>query len=704
MTYSKHELQIDGMHCTSCAKTIERVLIDLGAKDIEVNFAASTARFDLPISCSSDLVSSKLNSAGFFVRSPSKITKNELSKEELLLIPCLILTLPLMGHMFLDWHLLHDPYVQLGLTTPVFLIGIYYFGGSAIRSLRAGVANMNLLIIIGSIAAFVYSLIGTIGQLGSNFQFYETAATIITAVLIGNVIEKRAVKKTASSLDELAKLAPEKATKVNTTGDGNEELVLVAAKDLQPGDLIQINEGDSIPGDCRILSGTALVDESMLTGESIPRQRTQGEDLVGGTVNLKGSIRAQITKVGSESVLAQIIEMVKGAWGSKPDLQRIGDKVSSIFVPCVIVVALLTFAISIMIGVPFSDSLLRTIAVLVVACPCAMGLATPTAVMVGLGNAARSGILVRGGRTLETLAGVNKVVFDKTGTLTTNDLLVRDVITAGITEQEAKGIIKGLETASSHPIAKALRSSWSEVPPTVIVENYEVKGIGVIGKLSDGRSVTLKANGDLEHEKFQDCDLVLSVNNESVAGVTLTGQTRTGAARAIQELLAQKIKVAVASGDSKNKVEEAAKELGITERFWRQKPNDKQELVARFQQSGDRVAFVGDGINDAPVIAQADVGLSLTDSSKIAIQTAQVIILGNDLNQVSRSIAIGKHTVKTIKQNLFWAFFYNILMIPLAATGHLTPTIAAFSMIFSDVIVIGNSLRGRSRKMATPPH
>jgi Cu+-exporting ATPase len=456
-TAAKITLNVEGMDCSSCALGITKSLTKLGLKDVNVNFATGEAVFKEDKAIEHTSVVSTIEGLGYKVIDSRKeeTGKREWTKVEKLFYFSLLFTVPLFLHMFLPFHFLHNPLVQLGLSIPVVVVGMYHFGKSALGSLRSGVPNMDVLITIGAGSAFVYSLAGTILYYGSpdvsNFLFYETAATIITLVLLGNVIEHRSVKQTTTAIKELSALQEGKA-KLVVIKDGKEEIEETNIENIIKFDVVVVNTGDRIPVDGEVVSGNASVDESMLTGESIPAEKTIGDAVTGGTILVNGNIRVRAKKVGKETVLAHIIELVKNAQNTKPSIQKLGDKVSAVFVPAVVGIAVLTFVISYFAaGLTLQSSLMHSIAVLVISCPCAMGLATPTAVMAGLGRAAKRGILIKGGQTLEEFAQVEKVVFDKTGTLTTGKFSIRKIVSYnGTEEQKIIDLLYALEKGILH--------------------------------------------------------------------------------------------------------------------------------------------------------------------------------------------------------------------------------------------------------------
>lgn len=684
------------MHCNNCALSVHRALEKKGLQDVFVNYATDEVKFHADNTITLDEVVKEIENLGYKVSlSESPLQEKWFEKVENRFLFSLLFTIPLFLHMFIGWHWLHNPYVQLVLCIPVFVLGCIHFGKSAFYSLRSGIPNMDVLIFVGSSSAFVYSLIGTVFQLGPNYMFYETTAVIITLVLLGNVFEKRAVTQTTSAVSDLMKIQKTKAVRLV---NGTEETI--DAKDVLPGDTLIVNSGDKIPVDGDIIWGSASVNESMITGESVPVEKNKYDPVIGGTILENGSIRISATKVGSKSTLSQIIELMKSAQAAKPPIQRLGDKVASIFVPAVISIALITFILGhFVFDLTFQRALMNAIAVLVISCPCAMGLATPTAVMVGLGRAAKKGILIKGGDTIEEMADLKYMVFDKTGTLTTGDFGIREFKTFGIEERHAAAIIVGLENYSNHPIARSLKKGLSGRAslfniPIIFPKVNEEKGIGLRAIDSEGNTYQLGSRTILDSAATEalDADIYLLKNGTLIAALTIEDELKPGAEALIADLETKNIIPVLLSGDRREKCEALGAKIGITEIYAEQLPQQKLDIIDKLK-AGGTTAMVGDGINDAPALTTAHVGISLGDASQVAIQSAKVVLLNSDLKSVSELIRIGHHTLLTIKQNLFWAFFYNVFAIPLAAMGFLGPMLAAVAMAASDVIVIGNSLR-----------
>ncbi len=694
---SEHiELNVKGMTCTNCALGIQKYLEKEGMEGIFVDFSNGEVIFDLQESKRLDPIVKGIRKLGYEVETASDhAPESGFSLVEKRFAFSALFTLPLLLHMVSSWHWLHHPYVQLTLATPVFLVGLWHFGQSAISSLRAGVPNMDVLIVIGSIAAFGYSLYGTLLALGPDFLFYETAASIITLVLLGNVMEHRAVQRTTTAMRELSALQPQIANRIV---DGR--VTTIPVNQVLTGDVLQVNQGDRIPVDGRIEEGQGAVDSSMISGESLPEDKNPGDAVIGGTVLVTGQLKISATAAAKGGTLSKIIEMVKRAQADKPSIQQLADKISAIFVPVVLVISLLTFLLSwLVFDIGLSASIIHSVAVLVIACPCAMGLATPTAVVVGLGRASKMGILVKGGRTLETFAKVKQIVFDKTGTLTTGKLVIQRLDLHGMTQSEAESVIFAMENHSSHPIAKAMQTAFAHAEPLPLTGVRETKGLGLSGEDAHGNMYQLGSfrlvqgqTEDLSH------DLYLLKNQEIVATIDLEDEIRPGATALMDFLRQEGIKAIMLTGDRREKALAVAAKLGISDVRYEQLPDEKLAHIEALSAES-LTAMVGDGINDAPALAKASVGISLGDATQVAIQSAEVVLLSGHLHSLSELYLLSKQTLLTIKQNLFWAFFYNTLAIPLAAFGYLRPIIGAATMAISDVIVIGNSLRLKVKRL-----
>ncbi|MBL0102729.1 MAG: cation-translocating P-type ATPase [Bacteroidetes bacterium] len=704
-------LNVEGMDCANCAMTITRTLQKSGYKEVNVNFATGEVLFDIVESVAVTKAVGAIEQLGYHVTARSDAQQGSIPNDqpshsqmmEWKFLFSLVFTIPLLAHMFLPFPILHQAWFQLAICSPVMALGVWHFGKSAFYSIRAGVPNMDVLIIIGSSSAFIYSSMQMYAGDAHPILFFETAATIITLVLMGNLIEHRSVKQTTTSIGELSKLQVKKAKKIITDGS-TETIVEINTDELVKDDLVQINSGDRVPADGIILSGTVLIDESMITGESLPVTKTNGDAVTGGTLLEDGTARVTILKNTKDSALSKIIELVKMAQHDKPAIQRLGDRISAIFVPVVVSISILTFFVSHFgFDIPTYKAVLNSIAVLVISCPCAMGLATPTAVMAGIGRAAKNGILIRGGSTLEQLASVKTIVFDKTGTLTTGHFKIKAIQIIDGNEDEIKRILYSAEIHSSHPIAKSICKELRSFESQKIVwkDVHEDKGIGINVTANDG---TLYSIGSFQMVRHFYTDHSHSIyvlrNNKLIATVDLQDEIKPGTQEMISTLKKAGMNVVMVSGDRKANAEHIAAICGIDTVFSEQLPSQKSAILQKLS-SEKPTAMIGDGINDAPALAMATVRISISNATDVAIQSSQVILLDrNDLTVLLKAIQISKLTYSTIKQNLFWAFCYNVIAIPIAAAGYLNPMIGALSMAFSDVIVIGNSLRLKTRRIS----
>ena len=551
---------------------------------------------------------------------------------------------------------------------------------------------MDVLIFMGSASAFIYSLYGTISFYGTSlahhYLFYETSAGIITLVLLGNYLEERAVKKTTSALKSLQKLQVDKATLVLM----NEQTKEIETLLIKPGDILLIKEGEKIPTDGIIIEGSGTIDESLLTGESEPIEKTKNNLAIAGAILVKGLLKIRAQATIQNNTISKIHSLIKDAQLKQPQIQRIGDRVSAIFVPVVISIALFTFIAGWQYAdLSFQKALISSIAVLVISCPCAMGLATPTAIMVGVGKAAKNGALIKGGDTLEKIAVAKTVIFDKTGTLTNGSFIINKMVVHQETKDKAQSIIKSLEINSSHPIARSLVDQWDNAVITGLNNVKETKGVGMEGFDKNNDQWSFGSAHHL-HSKSK-ADLVLLKNEKLLAELWLEDELKPNAKELVSWLNENNYKVILLSGDKNSKCQTIANQLGIENYFGEKMPDEKLAFIKEINQK-EQVIMIGDGINDAPSLTLANVGISFGNATDISQNAADVVILeSNDLQKIKDLIEVGKLTLATIKQNLFWALFYNVVAIPIAALGFLSPIIAAGSMAFSDLIVIGNSIR-----------
>lgn len=703
-------LLVEGMDCSNCAMGITKSLQKKGMEQVHVDFATGEANFNLPASSQLKTAIDTIQELGYKVvdqkYQEDKAGKlSPIEKRFLLTLPftlVLFLSHMLLPHTF--W--INQPFVQLILCIPVFITGLLQFGKSAFGSLKAGVPNMDVLIFIGSTAAFVYSIMAMYLYAGSHevhkFLFFETCATIICLVLLGNVLEHRSVKQTTSAIKDLSSMQVQTAKMVGLQF-GKETITEVEYKDIHQGALLQVNSGDKVPVDGEIYSGEASINESMITGESVPVDKTPGSKVIGGTIVLNGNFRMRAEAVGKDTVLSRIIELVKKAQQDKPAIQKLGDKISAIFVPVVLAISILTFLVAVFgFHLEVKQALMNSIAVLVISCPCAMGLATPTAVMVGIGRAAKKGILIKGGSTLEALAGVKTMVFDKTGTLSTGQLKIKKIdLYENAQLDEVRSILFQLENHSSHPIAQSIVTELKGHVKEIRLNNIqEEQGSGMSAQTENGEQLYLGSYQRLSKYIHQNSHSIYLVKADKlIAAVELQDEMKSGVDGCIRQLEQNGVQTILLSGDSQEKVSGFAAQAGITRFFAEQHPEQKLAKIKELNNL-QPTAMVGDGVNDAPALAEATVGISLGSATQVAIGSAQVVLLKPDNSQlIVDAYLISKHTLITIKQNLFWAFAYNVVAIPLAAFGMLNPMIGALSMAFSDVIVIGNSIRLKSKKL-----
>jgi Cu+-exporting ATPase len=697
--------KVKGMTCSNCALSVSKYLEKEGMLNVKVNPIDGDVHFDAASFDEKKQASltKGIAALGYSVVEENLVVseqKEPMNKHLRYTLICLPFTLVLMLHMIpgLHIHWLMNPWVQLVLSLPVYLIGMSYFGRSAWRSIRSGVPNMNVLIALGATAAFVYSLIGTFLQSPSDYLFYETSATIITLVFFGYYLEDRSIQSTQKELNKLVKTQRVMANMIAYDDKHQEQIFPIENQYLKSGDLILIKNGEQVPADAKILWGEGTVDESIITGESLPVAKKAKDMLIGGSLLTGGTIKAQVTAAADQSVLANIINLVKKAQGDKPPVQRLADRISAIFIPAVLAIALATFLINwyLLSGGSdnaLRDALMRSIAVLVIACPCAMGLATPAAIAVGLGRAARSGILFRNAKSLEAFKDIRQVVFDKTGTLTTGQFTLKEFKAIGVEEEEFKRIISSVERYSNHPIAQSIYRQWKTNDPIRWNSIEEIKGKGMHGISKEGDEYWAGSYVVAQHLTNEEEHAVYLVRNNQLLGwIDIADEIRPEAREVIQYLHQKGVGTILLSGDRKPKTEALAKELGIQNVYAEKTPEEKLRIIEELNSNAP-TAMVGDGINDAPALAKASIGISLSDASQVAMQTADIVLMKNGLSQLPTALGLGKHTLLTIKQNLFWAFAYNIVAIPVAAVGLLTPTFGALVMGLSDVVLAANSVR-----------
>ena len=705
--------KIEGMSCSTCALTIGKYLEKKGGQNIKVSLASGDVSFDSPGELDRQQLQKGIHDLGYSVvkeEAPdTKAVRRPLNRHLRYFLFCLPFTVLLMLPMapgMAGLHWLMSSWVQFVLCLPVFITGMLFFGRSAIKSLFNGLPNMNVLIAIGAAAAFVYSLVGSIEGLGPDYLFYETTAAIITIVFLGYYIEDASIQATQRSLNSLAASQKVMATMIAFDDQHQEVLFPVENTQLRSGDLILIRSGEQVPADCKILWGEGGADESILTGESLPVDKVAKDTLIGGSLLVSGSVKAQVTAAIGDSVMAGIVRLVREAQGEKPPMQQLADRISAVFVPVVIGLAVITFLGNYLYLHQAPPALMRSIAVLVIACPCAMGLATPAAIAVGLGRAARSGILFRNARHLEAFRNIRQVIFDKTGTLTTGDFSISrwqalpDAATAdntrpetALTDDQFREIAFSLEKYSNHPIAKGIAGEWKQKKSIPWQKIEEVKGLGMKAQTKSGDIYWAGSHKVAAALTTDDTHNVYIIRNDRLLGwIDVQDTLRPEAASVVQWLHGKGIRTVLLSGDRRQPCMQLAARLGIAEVLAEQTPEQKLQQVSRLNSEMPS-AMVGDGINDAPAIARATIGLSMSDASHLAVQTADVVLMNQGLRHLPAALQLGRQTFATIRSNLFWAFFYNVIAIPVAAFGWLTPAVAALAMGFSDVVLVVNSLR-----------
>lgn len=726
---------ISGMTCAACANRIEKGLNKLpGVSQASVNFAMETASVSFsPSEISVDDMQGKVKQLGYAaaLKAEEKKTQEHRSKEarkhKLTLLLSAILSLPLLwsmvGHFsFTTWiyvpDLFMNPWFQLVLATPVqFYVGAPFYRG-AYKALRNGGANMDVLISLGTSAAYFYSIYLTIqwSMAGASAHhgpslYFETSAVLITLVVMGKLFETLAKGRTSEAIKSLMGLQAKTALIIR---DGEERSV--AIEEVLKGDIVIVKPGEKIPVDGQVLEGSSAVDESMLTGESIPVTKNAGDHVIGATINKNGLLRITATKVGKDTALAQIIKVVEDAQGSKAPIQRVADVISGIFVPIVVGIAVVAFVVWYFFVTPgdFGGSLEKAIAILVIACPCALGLATPTSIMAGSGRAAELGVLFKGGEHLEGTHRIDTVVLDKTGTVTKGKPELTDVVTAW-KEDELLRLVGSAEKSSEHPLAEAIvagaeergiklasTQSFEAIPGFGIkatVDNQEV----IVGTRRLMDRCQIDAQGALDTmtslENEGKTAMLVAVDGQYAGVVAVADTIKESSPAAIARLKDMGIEVVMITGDNERTAKAIAAKVGIDHVLAEVLPEGKAEEVKKLQASGKKVAMVGDGINDAPALATADVGMAVGTGTDVAMEAADVTLMRGDLSSIPDAIMMSRKTMANIKQNLFWALGYNTLGIPIAAIGLLAPWVAGAAMALSSVSVVLNALRLQRMKI-----
>jgi Cu+-exporting ATPase len=724
---------VTGMTCATCALRIEKGLKNVaGVSQASVNLATERATveydpgviedgrferlirdlgYDAVIEASHDTDSGALSDS---TDKEKELRQREIRKLRLSFIVSAILSFPLLAAMFAGMFriealmFLHNPVVQLALATPVqFVIG-YRFYKHAFKSIRSGSPSMDVLVALGTSAAYLYSIYnGFFRSLpaGQNPALYfEASAIIITLVLLGKLLEAAAKGRTSEAIKRLIGLQPKTARVLK---DGEEIDIPIA--ELEVGQAVLVRPGERIPVDGEILEGSSAVDESMITGESIPVEKTKGDTVIGAAINTYGAFTFKATKVGRDTILAQIIRVVEEAQGSKAPIQRLADRVAGIFVPAVLGVAAVTFLIWLLAAGDLTMGLISAVAVLVIACPCAMGLATPTAIMVGTGKGAENGVLIRSGESLELAHKLDAIVFDKTGTITLGEPSLTDIVSLnGWSRIDLLRLAGAAEKNSEHPlgiaIAEAARRELDQIGEAhdfqaapgkgvrAVIDDHTVL-VGTRGFLSEAglslaavedRIATLEAEGKTV--------MLLSVDGEVQGLLAVADRVKDGSRTAVKTLKAMGLEVYMITGDNRKTAEAIGREVGVDQIMAEVLPERKAQAVEQIRKQGKIVAMVGDGINDAPALVTADIGMAMGTGTDIAMESADITLMNGDLMSVAAAIQLSQRTMRKIKQNLFWAFFYNTIGIPIAAFGMLNPIIAGAAMAFSSVSVVSNSL------------
>lgn len=728
----KMDLDVFGMTCAACSTRIEKVLNKMeGMVSANVNLATESAAVEFNSALlSADEIIAKIQNLGYDAKEKVQREVKAQQKEEEInakkrkLYISILLSLPLLytmiGHAPWDTglpmpHLLMNPWFQLLLATPVqFWIGWQFYVG-AYKSLKNKSANMDVLVALGTSAAYFYSLAEAIKTIGNQgympHLYFETSAVLITLILVGKLFEALAKGRTTEAISKLLSLQAKEATVIR---DGEE--VKIPIEEVKVNDTIIVKPGEKIPVDGKVLSGQSAVDEAMITGESIPVEKAPGDHMIGATINKNGTLTMTATKVGKDTALAGIIKVVEDAQGSKAPIQRVADQISGIFVPIVVAIAVVTFLVWYFLVTPgdFASALETAIAVLVIACPCALGLATPTSIMVGTGKGAENGILFKGGEHLEATHKIDAIVLDKTGTITKGKPSVTDIYVFGDEEKVLKYLVSA-EKASEHPLAEAIveygNSQNVEILP--MEEFSAIPGHGIEASINGekvfvGTRKLMKKEGidyagyeqRLEKLETEGKTAMMIAINDKVNGIVAVADTVKDTARiAIEELKSLGIEVYMLTGDNTRTAKAIAAQVGVDNVIAEVLPEEKANHVKELQLKGKKVAMVGDGINDAPALAVADIGIAIGTGTDVAIEAADVTILGGELTLIPKAISLSKKTMKNIRQNLFWALAYNSAGIPVAALGLLAPWLAGAAMAFSSVSVVTNSLRLKRIKL-----
>lgn len=705
----KTSFPIVGMHCASCARNIERGLLKTtGVTAAAVNYGSEQATIEFDENkCSISDLGQAVEGLGYkaIIEQQGAKTAEEIKEEEKAkelkqlqtkVAVSAILSIAIVLGSFPEWFGIRmGPYILFLLATPVQFWAGKVFYQSTWSALKNRSANMDTLIAVGTSAAYGYSLLSLLGP--SAVTYFDTAAVIITLILLGRLLEAKAKAHTNDAIKKLLGLAPKTARVVRGQGSGTRE-VDVPIEEVKVGDTIRVRPGEKIPVDGKIVEGESSIDQSMVTGESIPVDKVAGDQVIGATINRTGTFLFLATKVGKDTVLSQIVEMVAAAQSSRAPIQRLVDVISSYFVPVVLMLAVATFVVWYDIGPSadgFGQALTYMIAVLIIACPCALGLATPTAIMVGVGKGAEKGILIRDAQSLETAHKIGAIIFDKTGTLTKGSPEVTQVEPVGrYTKDQVLRLAASLEKGSEHSLAEAvLRKAAEEKIKLLPVSKFKaIAGWGVEGYI-DSKKVTLGKPG-----------MTLAVDGKVAGTISVLDTVKDSAKDGVEKLNRMGIETVMITGDNKQAAEAIAGQLGIKKVLAGVLPADKAGEVRKLQgqaASGKRqtVGMVGDGINDAPALAAADIGMAMGTGTDVAIESAGITLLNKDLHAVSMAVELSRKTMNTIRQNLFWAFGYNVVLIPVAMIGKINPALAAFAMAASSISVVLNSVRLKEARL-----
>ncbi|WP_367378335.1 heavy metal translocating P-type ATPase [Enterococcus gilvus] len=714
---------ITGMTCANCSARVEKELkATEGVLEANVNLATEKATVQFADNLTAEQLIQRVEAIGYGAILFDDAHKQKIEQEKAAylkkmkrdLLVSALLTAPLMIAMIAmllgshgNWvHFLHLPLVQLILVTPVqFGVGQRFYRG-AYHALKTKAPNMDVLVAMGTTAAFALSVYNGFFNPYNSDLYFESSGMIITLILLGKYLEQKAKTKTSDAIKQLMSLQAKTATVIV---DGEEKEVPI--EEVQTGNVVRVRPGEQIPVDGKILSGQTTIDESMLTGESLPVDKQAEDQVFGGTVNTTGSIQFAATQVGSMTVLSRIIRMVEDAQGEKAPIQQIADKISKVFVPTVLGIALITLLATGFVTQDWQQAIVHSVSVLVIACPCALGLATPTAIMVGTGLGAKSGILIKGGGALEKIAHLTTIVLDKTGTITEGKPVVADF---DAFDPEALSYLTSLEQYSEHPLAKAIYHYGKDQAAILPVDSFEsLTGQGVTGVINGKAYFVGSTRGVRERNILFDEERVLALEAEGktvmfltdhakvLAMISVTDQVKSSSKAAIAAMQESGITVKMLTGDNPQTARYIGEQVGLaaSDIVAEVLPEDKAQVVKELQTKGESVGMVGDGINDAPALALANIGIAMGSGTDIAMETADITLMNSDLLSVEKSIRLSKITLRKIKQNLFWAFLYNVIGIPFAAVGFLNPIIAGGAMAFSSVSVLLNSLSLNQKKI-----